>query len=77
MFDSRNNILDLGSQKAPALSLSGKMVTGQQISTKPWIVELVPLLVVILIVAHVFALVYWIYRVATEKQPQTQRTKKH
>ncbi|WOG85743.1 hypothetical protein DCAR_0104936 [Daucus carota subsp. sativus] len=44
-------------------------------SNRPWILELVPLLVVILIVAHVLALVYWVYRLATERQPQ--RRKKH
>ncbi|XP_072987294.1 uncharacterized protein [Typha latifolia] len=37
---------------------------------RPWILDLVPLLVVLLIAAHVFALVYWIYRLATDKQPQ-------
>ncbi|CAN4077136.1 unnamed protein product [Withania somnifera] len=41
----------------------------------PWILEALPLLVVLLIAAHVLALVYWIYRLATEKQPQ--RSKKH
>ncbi|XP_073050967.1 uncharacterized protein [Primulina eburnea] len=39
-------------------------------SIRPWFLELVPLLVVLLIAAHVIALVYWIYRLATEKQPQ-------
>ncbi|XP_072957215.1 uncharacterized protein [Typha angustifolia] len=42
---------------------------------RPWILDLVPLLVVLLIAAHVFALVYWIYRLATDKQPQ--RNKDH
>uniref|UniRef100_A0A3Q7HPS2 Uncharacterized protein n=1 Tax=Solanum lycopersicum TaxID=4081 RepID=A0A3Q7HPS2_SOLLC len=31
--------------------------------------EAVPLLVVVLIGAHVLALVYWIYRLANQKQP--------
>ncbi|WMV40311.1 hypothetical protein MTR67_033696 [Solanum verrucosum] len=52
-----------------------KMANQQQGSSRPWILEALPLLVVILIAAHVLALVYWIYRVATEKQPQ--RSKKH
>ncbi|KMZ66941.1 unknownprotein [Zostera marina] len=34
----------------------------------------VPFVVVILIAAHVIALVYWIYRVATEKQPQRRKS---
>ncbi|KAG1361821.1 hypothetical protein COCNU_10G000400 [Cocos nucifera] len=42
---------------------------------RPWILEAVPLLVVVLIAAHVLALVYWIYRLATDKQPQ--RSKAH
>ncbi|KAL1290996.1 hypothetical protein HN51_059545 [Arachis hypogaea] len=45
-------------------------------STQPWILDTVPLIVVILIGAHVVALVYWIYRLATQKQPQ-QRRKTH
>ncbi|PWA50437.1 hypothetical protein CTI12_AA415980 [Artemisia annua] len=44
-------------------------------SSGPWILELVPFIVVVLIAAHVLALVYWIYRVATEKLPG--RRKKH
>ncbi|KAL1315328.1 hypothetical protein HN51_042099 [Arachis hypogaea] len=36
----------------------------------PWILNALPLLVVILIAAHVFALVYWIYRLATENKPR-------
>ncbi|XP_028799083.1 uncharacterized protein LOC114754484 [Neltuma alba] len=30
-------------------------------------------LVVVLIAAHVLALVYWIYRLATERQPQRRK----
>ncbi|KAK1269272.1 hypothetical protein QJS04_geneDACA013926 [Acorus gramineus] len=45
----------------------------EQVITRPWILETVPLLVVVLIVAHVLALVYWIYRLATEKQPQRRK----
>lgn len=40
---------------------------------RPWILEAVPFLVVLLIAVHVLALVYWIYRVATEKQPQRRK----
>ncbi|KAI5556080.1 hypothetical protein POPTR_018G014101v4 [Populus trichocarpa] len=42
---------------------------------RPWFLDLVPLMVVLLAVAHVLALAYWIYRLATEKQPQ--RNKRH
>ncbi|KAL5782946.1 hypothetical protein ACOSP7_007975 [Xanthoceras sorbifolium] len=53
------------------------MASQQQLtSSRPWFLELVPLMVVVLIAAHVFALVYWIYRLATEKQ-QPQRRKAH
>ncbi|KAB1204766.1 hypothetical protein CJ030_MR8G027387 [Morella rubra] len=38
-------------------------------SSRPWFLDAVPLMVVVLIAAHVLALVYWIYRLATEKQP--------
>ncbi|KAH7691144.1 hypothetical protein IHE45_02G097300 [Dioscorea alata] len=42
---------------------------------RPWFLDFVPLLVVVLIAAHVFALAYWIYRLASDKQPQ--RNKAH
>ncbi|WOL08115.1 hypothetical protein Cni_G16867 [Canna indica] len=45
---------------------------------RPWILDFVlPFLVILLIAAHVLALVYWIYRLATDKQPQAgpQRSK--
>ncbi|KNA05320.1 hypothetical protein SOVF_191390 [Spinacia oleracea] len=49
-----------------------------QPSTKPGFLELVPLFVVLLIAAHVIALVYWMFRVATEKQQQFPgRSKRH
>ncbi|XAR71469.1 hypothetical protein NMG60_11028743 [Bertholletia excelsa] len=51
------------------------MANQQQVSPRAWILDVVPLLVVILIAAHVLALVYWIYRLATDKQPQ--RRKEH
>ncbi|PIA40903.1 hypothetical protein AQUCO_02400160v1 [Aquilegia coerulea] len=45
----------------------------QQAMVRPWFLEAVPLLVVVLITAHVLALVYWIYRLATEKLPQRRK----
>ncbi|KAF3446149.1 hypothetical protein FNV43_RR11328 [Rhamnella rubrinervis] len=48
-------------------------MANQQSSSRPWLLELVPFIVVLLIAAHVFALVYWIYRLATEKQPQRRK----
>ncbi|KAK1292674.1 hypothetical protein QJS10_CPB17g00003 [Acorus calamus] len=45
----------------------------EQVIARPWILDTIPLLVVVLIVAHVLALVYWIYRLATEKQPQRRK----
>ncbi|PIN12452.1 hypothetical protein CDL12_14930 [Handroanthus impetiginosus] len=49
------------------------MANPQEASVRPWFLELLPLMVVVLIVAHVLALVYWIYRLATEKQPQRRK----
>ncbi|KAK4750859.1 hypothetical protein SAY87_004341 [Trapa incisa] len=47
-----------------------------QAPSKSLVLEALPFLVGLLIAAHVFALVYWIYRLATEKQPQRpQRSK--
>ncbi|XP_030468822.1 uncharacterized protein LOC115687410 [Syzygium oleosum] len=48
-------------------------MANQQASSRPWLIEAAPYLVVLLIAAHVFALVYWIYRLATEKQPQRRK----
>ncbi|KMS99367.1 hypothetical protein BVRB_2g044920 [Beta vulgaris subsp. vulgaris] len=49
-----------------------------QASAKTGFLELVPFFVVLLLAAHVLALVYWIFRLATEKQQQFPgRTKKH
>ncbi|KAK9682931.1 hypothetical protein RND81_10G107500 [Saponaria officinalis] len=48
--------------------------------SNPWFLDVVPLLVVLLIAAHVIALVYWIFRLATEKQqtpPFSFRRKEH
>uniref|UniRef100_A0A7N1A0I4 Transmembrane protein n=1 Tax=Kalanchoe fedtschenkoi TaxID=63787 RepID=A0A7N1A0I4_KALFE len=41
----------------------------------PWVGDALPMMVVVLIAAHVIALVYWIYRLATEKQ--SARRKAH
>ncbi|KAG6520002.1 hypothetical protein ZIOFF_017031 [Zingiber officinale] len=47
------------------------MPSHQQPIPRPWFLDLIlPALVVLLITSHVLALVYWIYRLATEKQPQ-------
>ncbi|KAG7020426.1 hypothetical protein SDJN02_17110 [Cucurbita argyrosperma subsp. argyrosperma] len=51
------------------------MANEQRSSIGPWFLEAIPLVIVLLIAAHVFALVYWIYRLATQKQPP--RTKTH
>ncbi|XP_047953835.1 uncharacterized protein LOC125200109 [Salvia hispanica] len=51
------------------------MAKSQLTMIHPWFLDLVPLVVVLLIVAHVLALVYWVYRLATDKQPG--RTKRH
>ncbi|CAM8964093.1 hypothetical protein QQ045_002957 [Rhodiola kirilowii] len=47
----------------------------KQVMATPWIADALPVVVVVLIAAHVIALVYWIYRVATEKQ--SARRKAH
>ncbi|KAG6517197.1 hypothetical protein ZIOFF_020577 [Zingiber officinale] len=50
------------------------MASHQQPIPRPWVLDLIlPALVVLLITSHVLALVYWIYRLATEKQPQGSR----
>ncbi|CAA6671121.1 unnamed protein product [Spirodela intermedia] len=52
------------------------MAKGQQAADPaPWLPESFPFLVVVLIAAHALALVYWIYRLVTEKQPP--RRKEH
>ncbi|CAN6282750.1 unnamed protein product [Urochloa humidicola] len=42
-----------------------------------WLLDLLPLAVVLLIAAHVLALGYWIYRLATDGSRQPARSKKH
>ena len=44
---------------------------------RPWLLDVVPLLIVLLIAAHVVALGYWIYRLATDGSKQPARSKKH
>ncbi|GMP35763.1 hypothetical protein CsSME_00008092 [Camellia sinensis var. sinensis] len=62
-------------RSAQLLSFPTKMANQQQLTTRPRILEAASLTVVILMAAHVLALVYWIYSLATEKQPQ--RRKEH
>ncbi|EPS58641.1 hypothetical protein M569_16174 [Genlisea aurea] len=45
----------------------------QKAPIRPWFIDFVPLMIVVLVVAHVLALVYWIYRLATDKQPQRRK----
>ncbi|CAA6662333.1 unnamed protein product [Spirodela intermedia] len=55
----------------------------QPATARPSLLDVVPILVVVLIAAHVLALVYWIYRLATDNQAQKvidkqpQRRKAH
>ncbi|XP_077216784.1 uncharacterized protein LOC143851291 [Tasmannia lanceolata] len=58
---------------APSLVGAEASMAKEQTIPRPWILDAVPLLVVVLIAVHVFALVYWIYRLATEKQPQRRK----
>ncbi|KAL9313241.1 hypothetical protein ACSQ67_018693 [Phaseolus vulgaris] len=60
-------------RSAPAIFLTSGMAYEQHKPTRPWIQDALPMLVVILIAAHVLAMVYWIYRLATQKQPQRRR----
>uniref|UniRef100_A0A7N0V5F8 Transmembrane protein n=1 Tax=Kalanchoe fedtschenkoi TaxID=63787 RepID=A0A7N0V5F8_KALFE len=34
----------------------------------PWILQALPILLVVLVAAHVLALAYWIYRLATDNK---------
>ncbi|EEC73121.1 uncharacterized protein [Oryza sativa Japonica Group] len=38
------------------------------------LLDAVPLFVVVLLAAHVLALVYWMYRLASDKQPPRRKT---
>ncbi|XP_066375492.1 uncharacterized protein [Miscanthus floridulus] len=64
-----------------AFSLSRRVAMARDATAvpalRPWLVDLLPLLVVLLIAAHVIALGYWIYRLATDGSRQPARSKKH
>ncbi|KAF0929458.1 hypothetical protein E2562_021559 [Oryza meyeriana var. granulata] len=60
-----------------ALSRRVAMARDAAVVLRPWLVDLLPLLVVLLIAAHVLALGYWIYRLATDGSRQPARSKKH
>lgn len=45
-----------------------------QLTTGSGILDAVPLFVVILLAAHVLALVFWMYKLASEKQPPRRKT---
>ncbi|XP_050943652.1 uncharacterized protein LOC103493902 [Cucumis melo] len=49
------------------------MANQQNVDSRPWILDVVPFIVVILITAHVLALVYWIYRLVTDNRPQRRK----
>ncbi|KAH0931342.1 hypothetical protein HID58_008459, partial [Brassica napus] len=57
------------------LRLSSLMAKEQIL--RPWFLDLVPALVILLAAAHVIALGYWIYRLATDRRAQSQRGKFH
>ncbi|CAL5022128.1 unnamed protein product [Urochloa decumbens] len=45
-----------------------------QPATGSGILDSVPLFVVLLLAAHVLALVFWMYKLASEKQPPRRKT---
>ncbi|RLM80920.1 hypothetical protein C2845_PM12G13530 [Panicum miliaceum] len=45
-----------------------------QPATGSGILDAVPLFVVVLLAAHVLALVFWMYKLASEKQPPRRKT---
>ncbi|CAL4887982.1 unnamed protein product [Urochloa decumbens] len=45
-----------------------------QPATGSGILDSVPLFVVVLLAAHVLALVFWMYKLASEKQPPRRKT---
>uniref|UniRef100_A0A0A0L5I3 Transmembrane protein n=1 Tax=Cucumis sativus TaxID=3659 RepID=A0A0A0L5I3_CUCSA len=49
------------------------MANKHNVDSRPWILDVVPFIVVILITAHVLALVYWIYRLVTDNRPQRRK----
>ncbi|CAM8952748.1 unnamed protein product [Rhodiola kirilowii] len=40
----------------------------------PWILQALPIVLIVLVAAHILALAYWIYRLATDHK---RRTKPH
>ncbi|KAJ1279111.1 hypothetical protein BS78_04G130600 [Paspalum vaginatum] len=45
-----------------------------QAATGSRVLDAVPLFVVVLLAAHVLALVFWMYKLATDKQPPRRKT---
>ncbi|RCV06329.1 hypothetical protein SEVIR_1G155700v4 [Setaria viridis] len=45
-----------------------------QPATSSGILDAVPLFVVVLLAVHVLALVFWMYKLASEKQPPRRKT---
>ncbi|BBN15015.1 hypothetical protein MPTK1_6g16300 [Marchantia polymorpha subsp. ruderalis] len=52
---------------------SGRVGAQQRADPDGQALRVVPFVVVALIVAHLLAFAYWIYRVAVEKQPQRRK----
>ncbi|KEH35894.1 hypothetical protein MtrunA17_Chr3g0136731 [Medicago truncatula] len=52
------------------------MAQDQYSPARPSMLDAVPVFLVLLIAAHVLGLVFWIYKLATQKQP-LQRRKAH
>ncbi|XP_057832077.1 uncharacterized protein LOC131042773 [Cryptomeria japonica] len=51
-----------------------KMTEAIKVEESPCIVKFAPFIVAALIVAHLIAFVYWIYRVAIEQPPRRRKT---
>ncbi|KAI5016523.1 uncharacterized protein LOC123431183 [Hordeum vulgare subsp. vulgare] len=72
--------LGLGLRHPGALARRIAMARGAAVAPalRPWLLfDAVPLVVVVLIAAHVLALGYWIYRLATDGSKHPARSKKH
>ncbi|KQJ97113.1 uncharacterized protein LOC100841653 [Brachypodium distachyon] len=71
--------LALGLRHPGALARRIAMARGAAVAPalRPWLADAVPLVVVVLIAAHVLALGYWIYRLATDGSKLPGRSKKH
>uniref|UniRef100_A0ACD5TJU3 Uncharacterized protein n=2 Tax=Avena sativa TaxID=4498 RepID=A0ACD5TJU3_AVESA len=75
-----DSALALGLSHPGALARRIAMARGVAVAPalRPWLlVDAVPLVVVVLIAAHVMALGYWIYRLATDGSKHPARSKKH